>query len=254
MVLITGAGSGIGRVAVSDFAAEGAIVVVTDIDDTGAAETSALVPGSVLMPLDVRSAEQIRRTVDTILERFGQIDVLINNAMICSDEDFVELSDEAMLRELDVNLGGALRMTKAVLPAMQSQGGGVIINMSSVNGVQFFGNEVYSAAKAGLINLTQSIAVKHGRDGIRCNAVAPGTVATPYWNERAADNPEVFDRLSRFYPLGRVGQPSDVTQALLFLASDAASWITGVTLPVDGGLLAGNLMMANEIVHGGESS
>nr|WP_239579448.1 SDR family oxidoreductase [Microlunatus panaciterrae] len=250
--MITGAGSGIGRVTAREFAARGDQVIVTDIDEAGARETAEGQPLCTVRLLDVRDGKQIRDLVAWVVERYGRLDVLINNAMVCTDQDFGQLADATLTAELDVNLGGALRMIQAVLPTMQAQHSGVILNMSSVNGVQYFGNEVYSAAKAGLINLTQSIAVRHGPDGIRCNAVAPGTIATPHWDERAAADPQVFERLAKWYPLGRVGRPEDVSAALLFLASDAAAWITGVTLPVDGGLLAGNRVMTNEIIGGSD--
>jgi NAD(P)-dependent dehydrogenase (short-subunit alcohol dehydrogenase family) len=244
VVLITGAGSGIGRVTAQAFASEGAVVAVTDIDEAAATETAAMTPGSFALRLDVTDAQGIRDALAEIQDRHGPIDVLINNAMICSDTPFTEMSDEAMLRELNVDLAGAMRLTRAVLPGMVTKGGGVIVNLSSVNGVQYLGQIVYSAAKAGLISFTKAIAAEFGRHGIRCNAVAPGTIATPVWKRRMERNPAVLDRLVRFYPLGRVGQSEDVADAVLFLASEQASWITGITLPVDGGLLAGNVSIA----------
>ncbi|MEV5968089.1 glucose 1-dehydrogenase [Kribbella sp. NPDC051952] len=244
VVLITGAGSGIGRVTAQAFAAEGAVVAVTDIDEAAATETAAMTPGSFALRLDVTDAQGIPDVLAGIQDRYGPIDVLINNAMICSDTPFTEMSDEALLRELNVDLAGAMRLTRAVLPGMVAKGSGVIVNLSSVNGVQYFGQTVYSAAKAGLISFTKAIAAEYGRHGIRCNAVAPGTIATPVWQRRMERNPAVLERLVRFYPLGRVGQSEDVADAVLFLASDQASWITGITLPVDGGLLAGNVSIA----------
>lgn len=248
VVLITGAGSGIGRVTARAFAAQGDRVVATDIDLAGVQETASGHNLIEAVHLDVRDVAEITRLVADVRERHGRLDVLINNAMICSDEDFESRDAAEMSGELDVNLGGAIRLTQAVIGGMRTQGGGVILNVSSVNGVQYFGNEVYSAAKAGLINLTRSIAVRYGPEGIRCNAVAPGTIATPHWDARIAVEPDVLDRVAQWYPLGRVGRPDDVSSALIFLASDAATWITGVTLPVDGGLLAGNRAMTDQLV------
>ena len=248
VVLVTGAGSGIGRVTAQEFAALGDRVVASDISLVGAEETASGHDLIEAVHLDVRDAAEITRVVAGIRERHGRLDIVINNAMICSDADFESRDAVEMSGELDVNLGGAIRLTQAVIADMRLQGGGVILNVSSVNGVQYFGNEVYSAAKAGLINLTRSIAVRYGPDGIRCNAVAPGTIATPHWDARLAVEPDVLDRVAQWYPLGRVGRPEDVSSALIFLASDAASWITGVTLPVDGGLLAGNRAMTEQLV------
>lgn len=250
VVLITGAGSGIGRVAAAMFAAEGALVVATDVDGESAQGTGRELPDALALTLDVTDVESVAAAVAQVVDRYGCIDVVVNNAMICSDEDFVDLDDAALLRELDVNLAGAMRLTQAVLPIMIDAGGGVVLNLSSVNGLQYFGNVVYSAAKAGLISFTRSVAVAHGRHGIRCNAVAPGTIATPAWRHRLRSDPTALERLARFYPLGRIGTPQDVGEALLFLASDQAGWISGAVLPVDGGLLAGNLAMADTIERG----
>jgi NAD(P)-dependent dehydrogenase (short-subunit alcohol dehydrogenase family) len=117
--------------------------------------------------------------------------------------------------------------------------GGVIINITSVNGMFAVGEEAYSAAKAGMINLTKNMALKYGQDNVRVNTIAPGTIQTPIWGERLKKDPTAFDKIARWYPLGRVGQPEDIANAALFLASDEASWITGINLPVDGGLTAG---------------
>ena len=131
---------------------------------------------------------------------------------------------------------------------MIEQGSGVIVNIASVNGMAFFANEPYSAAKAGLISLTRSMAVRYGKHGIRAVAIAPGTIRSPLWQERIDKEPAIFERLVRWYPLGRVGEPEDVANAVAFLASDDAAWISGDVLRVDGGLLAGNAQMARELV------
>jgi len=135
-----------------------------------------------------------------------------------------------------------------VLPGMIARRRGVIVNIASVNALAYFANEGYSAAKAGMISLTRSIAVRYGNEGIRCVAIAPGSIRTPAWQDREEKDADVFERLKKWYPLGRIGDPEDVASAALFLASDEASWITGSVLRVDGGLLAGNARMAGELV------
>jgi NAD(P)-dependent dehydrogenase (short-subunit alcohol dehydrogenase family) len=127
---------------------------------------------------------------------------------------------------------------------------GVILNVSSVNGMFGIGEEGYSAAKAGVLNLTQNLAMRYGKYGIRANAISPGTIRTPIWDKRLARDPNVFEELNKWYPLGRVGEVDDVVAAALFLCSDEAAWITGVNLPVDGGLTAGSYRMMEDLGGG----
>jgi meso-butanediol dehydrogenase/(S,S)-butanediol dehydrogenase/diacetyl reductase len=141
--------------------------------------------------------------------------------------------------------------SKALLPGMVSRRQGAIVNIASVNGLTGLGEEAYSAAKAGVVNLTKNMALKYGRHGVRVNVICPGTIQTPIWEPILAKDPQVFERLARWYPLGRVGQPADIAKAALFLASDDAAWITGTTLVVDGGLLAGNFRMGQELMGEG---
>jgi NAD(P)-dependent dehydrogenase (short-subunit alcohol dehydrogenase family) len=151
-----------------------------------------------------------------------------------------------------VNVNGTYHCLRALLPRMVERGRGTVVNIASVNGVRYFGNPAYSAAKAALINLTQSVASEYGRHGIRCNAILPGSVRTDNitWKIRQERDPDVFRKLAKWYPLGRVAEPDDVAKAVSFLASDEASYITGVALPVDGGLLAGmNVMIADFILE-----
>src|SRR5260370_41095696 len=138
-------------------------------------------------------------------------------------------------RDVAVVLKSVFLCCKAVLPSMIDRGSGAIVNIASVNALTALGNEAYSAAKAGMINLTQGIAVRYGAHGIRCNAIAPGTTRTPIWQARIDRDPAVFQRLAKRYPLARVGAPDDIASANLFLASDEASWITGAALAGCGG-------------------
>jgi meso-butanediol dehydrogenase/(S,S)-butanediol dehydrogenase/diacetyl reductase len=188
--------------------------------------------------------------VEAAHEAFGPVDVLINNAAKATDADFLSLGAETWDEDVTVTLKGPFLCSQAVLPDMVKNESGVILNISSVNALGYYGNEAYSAAKAGILSLTRSLAVRYGPSGIRVNAIAPGTLRTPAWEARREKNPEVFERLTRWYPLGRVGEPEDVVGAALFLASDEAAWITGTVLPVDGGLTAGNMQMMEEIIKG----
>ncbi|MCB0183826.1 MAG: SDR family oxidoreductase, partial [Caldilineaceae bacterium] len=140
--------------------------------------------------------------------------------------------------------------SKAVLPAMIEARRGAIVNIASVNGLTGLGEEGYSAAKAGVINLTQNMAIKYGRHNVRANVICPGTVQTPIWHERLKSDPAIFDKLAQWYPLGRVGQPEDIAKAALYLASDDAAWVTGTVLTVDGGLMAGSYGMARALEGG----
>jgi meso-butanediol dehydrogenase/(S,S)-butanediol dehydrogenase/diacetyl reductase len=248
VVVITGAGQGIGAETAHAFASHGARIVVADIDGPAAQRSAASIEGAMAVKVDVTSRDALNAMVQRVTDEFGGIDVLINNAMSCSETPFLDLTPAEIQRDFEVTVMGPFFASQEVLPGMIERGGGVILNVSSVNAISYFGNPAYSAAKAALQNLTRTIAVEFGAHGIRCNAVAPGSIATEYWEHRKALDPLVFEKVAQWYPLGRVGRPKDVADALLFLASDAASWITGIVLPVEGGVLAGNLAMTRDIV------
>jgi meso-butanediol dehydrogenase / (S,S)-butanediol dehydrogenase / diacetyl reductase len=241
--LVTGGGSGIGRAICGRFADEGASVVVADIVGERADEVAAEIGGRAVQA-DVTVAADVARMV----EAAERVDVLVNNAGYGTANDLLEIDEETWDDEVAINLKAAFLCSKAVLPGMIERGGGVIVNIASVNGLAFFANEAYSAAKAGMINLTRSMAARYGPRGVRAVAIAPGTIRTPLWQERVDKEPAIFERLVRWYPLRRVGEPEDVAAAAVFLASDDAAWITGEVLRVDGGLLAGNAQMARELV------
>jgi NAD(P)-dependent dehydrogenase (short-subunit alcohol dehydrogenase family) len=241
--LVTGGGSGIGRAICQRFASEGASVVVADVVAERAEEVAGAIGGRAVTA-DVTAAADVARMV----AEAGRVDVLVNNAGGGMANGLLEIEEDEWDKDVDLNLKSAFLCSKAVLPGMIERGGGVIVNISSVNGMAYFANEPYSAAKAGLINLTRAMAARYGPQGIRAVAIAPGTIRTPLWQERVDKKPEIFERLMRWYPLQRVGEPEDVAAAAAFLASDDASWITGEVLRVDGGLLAGNALMARELV------
>jgi meso-butanediol dehydrogenase/(S,S)-butanediol dehydrogenase/diacetyl reductase len=241
--LVTGGGSGIGRAICTRFASEGASVFVADVVGERAQEVAREIGGQPVQA-DVTLTADVARMV----EAAGPVDILVNNAGGGIADDLLEIDEEAWDSDVAVNLKSAFLCSKAVLPGMIERGGGVIVNITSVNGMAFFANEPYSAAKAGLISLTRSMAVRYGRHGIRAVAIAPGTIRTPLWQDRVDKEPAIFERLVRWYPLRRVGEPEDIAAAAAFLSSDDAAWITGEVLRVDGGLLAGNAQMARELV------
>jgi len=245
-VVVIGSGSDIGAETARRFAAEGAKLIIADINLPAAERVAADIEGSLALEVDVTSRDALRSMVDVATKQFGGIDILVNNATSCGQSPFLDVTSDEVRQDFAVTVMGPFFASQEVIPGMITRGGGVILNVSSVNGISFFGNEAYSAAKAGLHSLTKSIAIQFGDDNIRCNAVALGTIATARWE--VTKGPLILEKLADFYPLGRVGTPTDAADALLFLASNAASWITGVVLPVDGGVLTGNLAMAREIV------
>jgi NAD(P)-dependent dehydrogenase (short-subunit alcohol dehydrogenase family) len=253
VAIITGSGSGLGRVLAHRFAAEGAAVVVADVveqDATTVADEISRAGGrSLAQTTDVTNAADVEAMVGAAREAFGSVEILVNNAAKATDADFLDVSEEAWDEDVAIALKGSFLCSQAVLGDMTENRSGVIINISSVNALAYFGNEAYSAAKAGILNLTRSLAVRYGPFGVRVNAIAPGTLRTPAWEQRRQKDPDVFDRIAKWYPLGRIGEPEDVAGAALFLASDEAAWISGTVLPIDGGLTAGNMEMAREIIN-----
>jgi NAD(P)-dependent dehydrogenase (short-subunit alcohol dehydrogenase family) len=253
VTIVTGGGSGLGRVLAHRFAAEGAAVVVADVAGERAGEVADEISDaggrSLAQTTDVTDASDVKAMVEKTREAFGPVDVLVNNAAKATDADFLDLGEGSWDEDVTVTLKGPFLCSQTVLADMMERGSGVILNISSVNALGYYGNEAYSAAKAGLLNLTRGLAVRYGPSGIRVNAIAPGSLRTPAWEQRIEKDPDVFERVSRWYPLGRVGEPEDVSGAALFLASDEAAWITGAVLPVDGGLTAGNMQMMREMIE-----
>jgi meso-butanediol dehydrogenase/(S,S)-butanediol dehydrogenase/diacetyl reductase len=242
-VAITGGGGGIGTALVRRFAAEGASVRCIDIDPGRAhAAAGAAGPAAEAIVADVAVAADVERALG------GRVDVLVNNTLSATGDNLVTIDEESWRRDMDGTLTSAFLCTRAVLPGMIERGGGAIVNVASVNGLGYYGNEAYSAAKAGLLSLTGSVAARYGRYGVRANAVAPGTIRTAAWDERLAREPDLLARLAHWFPLGRIGTPDDVASCVLFLASDEAGFVTGATLAVDGGLTTGQVRMAEELL------
>jgi NAD(P)-dependent dehydrogenase (short-subunit alcohol dehydrogenase family) len=233
-VLITGAGGGIGSALVAKFQALGDTIIAHDRSEPALAALGAVTP----LIADLRDRAALRAAFAQAVPD-GRVDVLINNAGIAIGKIIAQTTDESFDEDIDVNLKGAFNMTMCAIPGMQAARSGAIVNISTVNAVGSYGHPAYSAAKAGVLSLTRTMAVEMGPFGIRINAVVPGTVRTPAWNDRLKNEPDVFDKVTRWYPLRRVCEPEDVAEAVAFLASSAARAITGATLAVDNGLTAG---------------
>jgi NAD(P)-dependent dehydrogenase (short-subunit alcohol dehydrogenase family) len=237
--LITGGGHGIGRACARRLATEGAAVVLADVDMSAAETATAELVGSgaraIAVSCDVTDERSVNDAVSAATASFGGIDVLVNTAggdAVPSDPDNPD--DEHWLKMLDFNLIGVVRCIRAALPQLLASSGASVVTIGSVNGLVAARSEPYSAAKAGLQNLTVNLAARYGARGVRFNLVAPATIRTRVWDNQ----PEALERLTPMYPLGRIGTPDDIAAAVAFLASDDAAWITGITLPIDGGLLA----------------
>ncbi len=237
VAIVTGAGNGIGRAIAVRFAAEGAVVVAVERDERALqALVQSLPPGRIISVAgDATSQSLIDATVQRVLASHARLDILVNNAIEYTASSAIDTTDEAWAATLDSGLTGVFRWCRAVLPAMSSARRGSIVNVASVNQlVANPGLAAYTAAKGGVHALTKQIAVEYGPHGIRCNAISPGLIVT----ERTAAGRSAGDYAwdIEAHPIGRVGEPYDVANAVLFLASDEAGFITGVDLPVDGGL------------------
>jgi len=255
VALITGGAAGIGKATAERFAEEGAKVVICDVDeDLGRATVKALSqetsretsPGHSFYKVDVTDRNAVQEWVNDVVEGYGRIDVLINNAGILRDATLVKVKDGELVRQMSeadfdlviaVNLKGVFNCTQAVAPYMIRQGGGVILNATSVVGLDGnFGQTNYVATKAAIVGMTKVWARELGPSNIRVNAVAPGPTAT----EMVKSTPQkILDRFRERTPLGRLGQPRDIANAYLFLASEEASHISGAVLRVDGGIVVG---------------
>jgi NAD(P)-dependent dehydrogenase (short-subunit alcohol dehydrogenase family) len=246
VAVVSGAASGIGRAIAIRLAEMGAAVAVLDKDGAGADATCASIQksGSKALSIlcDVTSQQSCREATERVVEAFQRIDILCNNAGMIIRKDAVALAEQEWDAVLDVTLKGVYLMSHEVLPHMIRNGSGSIVNTGSGWSLKGGPKAVaYCAAKAGVLNLTRAMAIDHGKDGIRVNCVCPGDIDTPMLAAECAqlgENPEQFRKEAANRPLHRIGTPEDVANAVLFLASDMAQWITGTCLVVDGGGLA----------------
>ena len=252
VAIVTGAGSGIGEATARLMAREGALVVVADLNADEARRVAAELDAAVPVEVDVSDERGVERMIEAAVQSFGGLDVLHNNATDSSlnavDTDIATLDMAVFDRLVAVNLKGQFLGCKHAIPAMLERGGGSIVNTASIDG--FVGRGVraaYGACKAGVVLLTKSVASQYGIRGIRCNAVAPGLTLTPGAVNNASS--DYVERSLRNYPMPRLCTPEDVAKAVVFLASDDASYVNAETLMVDGGA---TVYMANARLHGSD--
>ncbi len=244
--MVTGAANGIGLATATLFARHGAHVVIADIEeDSGEAAAQAIreTGGKAdFFAADITDKDAVAALVASADSLLGGIDVWMNNAGASLTEELLDIEPDAWQSDLSLNLTSHYLCTRAVLPVMIRGGGGSVINISSVNGLWAIGEFGYSAAKAALISFTKNVAVTYGSQGIRANVICPGTIDTErggaYWDQKAGAK----EKLLKWYPLGRLGRPEDVANLALHLASDEASFVTGATMVIDGGLTAGTTL------------
>ena len=241
IAIITGAASarGIGKATARAFAAHGARVAILDLDARQAAAAAADIgPGHVGLACDVTNRDDCIKAVAAVVERLGQVDVLVNNAGITQPARLMDITPDGYQAVTDVSVRGSLYMTQAVVAHMRHrQAGGVVICMSSVSaqrGGGIFGGPHYSAAKGGVLGLMRAMARELAPDGIRVNAVAPGLIRTDITGDKLT--PEVTAEIVRSVPLGRLGEAADVAGCCVFLASDLSAYVTGATIDVNGGM------------------
>jgi NAD(P)-dependent dehydrogenase (short-subunit alcohol dehydrogenase family) len=239
--LVTGAGSerGIGRATARLFTEHGARVLRTDVDADALADAGGEFAGEYQTCVcDVTDAMQCRHVVDEAIQRFGRVDILVNNAGVVFGTRLGDISREEYDQVLDVNLRGNFQMAQAIAPHMQKNGSGAIVCVSSIAGRAgggVFGSSHYAAAKSGIFGLAKGLARELAPDGIRVNAVAPGPIDNDF--TRGKMSPKDKARIAKGIPMGRLGEPEEVAKVILFLSSDLSSYVTGVVLDVNGGLL-----------------
>ncbi len=251
VALITGAGGGIGLGAAQLLSAYGATVCMIDVIDAGESEAEKIRQegrSASFYKCDVTNEEQVKNTVASIVESYGKIDILFNNAGVTVRKTMVDLSEKEWDFVLDVGLKGTFLFSKYTIPVMAAAGGGSIINTGSGWGLK--GGDLaaaYCAVKGGIVNVTRAMAIDHGKDNIRVNSVNPGDTLTPMLKDEgvqtgvAGDDKQMDSYLADCgtgRPLARIGMPEDIANAVLFFASDLSSWVTGAALVVDGGGIA----------------
>lgn len=245
-VIVTGGAKGIGRAISLSFAKAGANTVCADIDMKAGAEISELARGAegrlLFVKADVSQSAECKALVERTVAEFGGVDILCNNVGIQPTSSYLpahELPEEMWDRIININLKSRFLMTKYCVPEMKKRGGGAIINTASVQGIQSaMGVAPYAASKGGDLSLTRQLALEYAKDNIRVLAVNPGTIETPLALEASSSIEELREAAARTHPIGRIGQPQEIANVVLFLASDKASFMTGSYVNIDGGMLA----------------
>jgi len=247
LAVITGAGSGIGQAIAVLFARQGARVMVVDLTEQAGAQTQAHIERdghlSRVYPCDVSDAQQVVHTFDTIVKGHGEVDILVNNAGISHIGTISTTDDEAFDRVYGVNVKGVYLCSKAVVTRMAARGGGVILNMGSI--ASLIGVEerfAYTMSKGAVLAMTRSVALDYVAKHVRCNCICPARIHTPFVDGYLSKTypgreKEMFEQLSNYQPMGRMGKPDEVAALALYLCSDEASFITGQAFPIDGGVL-----------------
>ncbi|KAK2750804.1 hypothetical protein FQN55_001814 [Onygenales sp. PD_40] len=263
IALITGGAGDIGRAIATRLAESHDLVVLVDIDEAKAQDVTATLNKTnsqdnpadqpakkfTYFICDITSPTQVSELASKVSLLPGTLQTLINNAGATWTDSLHQMTPDLWKRETSLNIDAAFYIFHAFADTLKHTHGN-LVNIASLNGLSVFGNPAYSAAKAGLIHLTRSIAVEYARFGVRANAVAPGTVKTHAWEERVRAHPDVFEDVMRLYPLKRTIEPGDVANAVAFLSSDVlAGAITGVCLPVDAGLMAGQTAVARAVTQ-----
>jgi NAD(P)-dependent dehydrogenase (short-subunit alcohol dehydrogenase family) len=247
VAVVTGGGSGIGAAIAELFAGQGAAVAVLEIDRKGAEEVVARIAGkagrAISLSCDVTSADEVARAFGEVVARFGALDVLVNNAGIAHIGTALDTSEEDFDRIFTVNVKGVHLCTQAALRIMVPRRKGVILNLASI--ASLIGLEdryAYSMSKGAVLTMTRSVAVDFMKDGIRCNCVCPARIHTPFVDgflkkTYPGREAEMFEKLSRYQPVGRMGEPGEVAALALYLCADESAFVTGQAFPIDGGVL-----------------
>lgn len=241
VVIVTGAGSGMGKATAERFVAEGAKVVLAGRNREKVAEVAKLLPADQVLveQCDVSQEAEVDRLIERTVEHFGGLDVLVNNAGVHAQGDITQLSTADWRKVMGTDLDGVFFTCRAAMPHLKTSGGS-IVNVASVSGTGGdWGMAAYDAAKGGVVNLTRAMALDHGKDGVRVNAVCPSLTRTGMTEEMLGDQ-KLIDKFNERFALKGPGEPEDVAAVIAFLASDDARFVTGVNLPVDGGISASN--------------
>ena len=249
VVLVTGAAGGIGSALCRRFVEQGDTVLALDLNPAALDALAATLGADRVAPVvaDLADPASVQAAVAQAVKLRGPVDVLVANAGGAKAPTLAATDIASWQRDVNLNLNGTFYTVEAVRASMIERRQGALVLIGSVNGITSLGHPAYSAAKAGLISYTKALALELGKYGIRANIVCPGTVKTRAWQARVDKNPQVFENLKKYYPLRDFATPDDIADAVSFLASPMARVITGVALPVDGGLMAGNRLMTEEL-------